>query len=52
MSTKGASNRYGNNRGSRGQGLPSKHINYTWARDFNKKGLNSLLSFAKKYKKR
>lgn len=39
MSTKGASNRYGNNRGSKGQSMPSKHINYAWARDFNKKGL-------------
>ena len=44
MSTKGASNRYGNNRGSRGQGMPSKHIKYAWARDFNKKTLKQHLS--------
>lgn len=44
MSTKGASNRYGNTRGSRGQGEPTEDINYAWARAFNKKGLEGHFS--------
>lgn len=44
MATKGASNRYGNSRGSNGQGEPTKHIRYEWARDFNKKTLKRHLS--------
>ena len=35
MSTKGASNRYGNSRGSR-KGHPTKHTGFAWAKDFNK----------------
>ena len=38
MSTKGASNRYGNSRNGR-QGKPSLHIGYAWARDFNSRTL-------------
>lgn len=33
---KGASNKYGNTKGSGGQGKPSTHINYQWAKYFNK----------------
>lgn len=40
MSTKGASNRYGNTRGSRHQGQATKHINYPWAKDFNRGGID------------
>ena len=35
MGTKGPSNHYGNASGGR-QGLHTKHINYPWAKDFNK----------------
>lgn len=38
MSTKGASNRYGNSRHGR-QGKPTQHIGFAWAKDFNKKTL-------------
>lgn len=38
---KGASNRYGNTRGSGGQGKPSTHINYQWAKYFNKNTLDT-----------
>lgn len=40
MSTKGASYRYGNTRGSNGQGIPTSHINYQWAKGFNKNSLS------------
>ncbi len=36
MSTKGQSNQYGNTNGSRGAGVPTKHINYKYAKDYNK----------------
>lgn len=39
MATKGASNRYGNTKGSNRQDKPSEEINYAWAKDFNKKSL-------------
>ena len=39
MSTKGASNRYGNSNGSKHQGMPTKHINYAWTKGFSKGGL-------------
>ena len=39
MSTKGASNRYGNTSGSNHRGMPTKHINYAYAKAFNEKGL-------------
>lgn len=39
MSTKGASNRYVNTKGSRWQIKKSKSIYYAWAKDFNKYGL-------------
>jgi pyocin large subunit-like protein len=35
MATKGASFRYGNSNNGR-QGKPTTHINYGWAKDFNK----------------
>lgn len=38
--TKGPSNRYGNTRGSRGIGKPSEHINFAWAREFDKSTLD------------
>ena len=38
---KGASNRYGNTRGSGGKGRPSEHINYQWAKYFNKKTIDT-----------
>lgn len=38
MSTKGASNRYGNSRGGR-QGHPTQHTGYAWAKGFNKNTL-------------
>lgn len=41
MSTKSASNRYGGTRGSRSQnGEFVHHVNYAWAKDFNKYGLD------------
>lgn len=40
MSTKGASNRYGNTQGSRHQGKNTDDINYPWAKKFNRGGLN------------
>ena len=43
MSTKGASNRYGNTRGGT-QGHPTKHIGYAWAKAFNKSTLNNHFS--------
>lgn len=39
MATKGASNRYGNTKGSNHQGRPTENINYAWAKGFNKNGL-------------
>lgn len=39
MATKGASFRYGNINGSHHRGKASEHINYQWAKDFNKGGL-------------
>ena len=39
MSTKGASNRYGNSNGANHRGAPSEHINYAWAKGFNKNSL-------------
>lgn len=39
MATKGASNRYGNARGGR-HGSATEHINYPWAKDFNKHSLD------------
>ena len=39
MSTKGASNRYGNTKGSINKGKPTKHINFQWAKDFNRGGI-------------
>lgn len=39
MATKGASNRYGNSKGSRGSNKATESINYQWAKDFNKKTL-------------
>ncbi len=41
MPTKGASNRYGNTNGSKHNGQPTEHINYAWAKDFNKKTLDT-----------
>ena len=40
MATKGASYRYGNTRGSKHQGEVTKHINYAWAKDFNRGGID------------
>lgn len=40
MPTKGASYRYGNTNGSKHQGQSTKHINYAWAKDFNRGGLD------------
>lgn len=40
MATKGASNRYGNTKGSNHQGIATKQIGYPWAKGFNKKGLD------------
>lgn len=40
MATKGASYRYGNTRGSKHQGQSTKHINYAWAKGFNRGGLD------------
>lgn len=40
MSTKGASNRYGNTNGSKHQGQATRHTNYPWAKDFNKGGID------------
>lgn len=40
MATKGASYRYGNTRGSNGNGQASKHIGYAWAKEFNKSTLD------------
>ncbi len=39
MSTKGASNRYGNRRDGV-NGHPTIHTGYAWAKDFNKSTLN------------
>ena len=41
MSTKGASYRYGNTRGSKHQGLPTKRISYPRAKDFNRGGIDT-----------
>ena len=38
MSTKGASNHYGNSRGGK-QGKATNHTGYAWAKDFNKSTL-------------
>lgn len=40
MPTKGASNRYGNSRGSR-NGHPTEHTGFAWAKDFDKSTLKS-----------
>ena len=40
MATKGASNRYGNTKGSNHQGKPTERTNYAWAKDFNRGGLS------------
>lgn len=39
MASKGASNRYGNSRGANHQGRATEHINFQWAKDFNKHSL-------------
>lgn len=39
MSTKGASNRYGNSRGGR-NGHPTEHTNFAWSKDFNRNTLS------------
>lgn len=39
MATKGASMRYGNTNGSHHRGESTKRINYAWAKDFNRGGL-------------
>jgi pyocin large subunit-like protein len=39
MATKGASMRYGNTNGAHHRGEATKHINYAWAKDFNRGGL-------------
>lgn len=39
MATKGASNRYGNTNGAHGKGIPTKHIGYQYAKDYNKNRL-------------
>lgn len=39
MSTKGPSVKYGNTNGSNHRGLPTKHIGYAWAKEFNRGGL-------------
>ena len=41
MSTKGPSNRYGNTNGSKGNGIATKHINYQYAKDYNKSKLST-----------
>ncbi|MEG1222815.1 MAG: hypothetical protein RR342_03680 [Bacilli bacterium] len=41
MSTKGASNRYGNTNGSKHQGETNARIGYAWAKDFSKGGLDN-----------
>lgn len=41
MSTKGPSNRYGNTKGSNHKGEATENINYQWAKDFNKGGLDA-----------
>ena len=40
MPTKGASMRYGNTNGAHHRGEATEHINYAWAKDFNKGGIN------------
>lgn len=40
MSTKGPSLRYGNTNGSHHRGEATEHINYAWAKGFNKDGLD------------
>lgn len=40
MATKGTSLRYGNTKGAHHRGEATKHINYVWAKDFSKGGLN------------
>ena len=39
MATKGASNRYGNTRGSGNNGKKTKNVNYAWAKAFNRGGI-------------
>lgn len=39
MSTKGASLRYGNTKGSNHKGTPTEHIGFAWAKGFNRGGL-------------
>lgn len=39
MSTKGASMRYGNTNGAHYRGEATEKINYQWAKDFNKGGI-------------
>ena len=40
MPTKGASMRYGNTNGAHHRGEATKNINYAWAKDFNRGGLD------------
>lgn len=40
MPTKGASMRYGNTNGAHHRGEATEHINYAWAKDFNRGGLD------------
>lgn len=40
MATKGASYRYGNTKGPNHQGKTTEHINYAWAKAFNRGGLD------------
>lgn len=41
MATKGASYKYGNTNGSNGEGKPTEHINYQYAKDYNKNKLTA-----------
>lgn len=41
MGTKGPSYRYGNTRGTDGRGKVSEHINFQYAKDYNKNRLNN-----------
>lgn len=44
MPTKGASMRYGNTNGAHHRGEATKHINYAWAKDFSRGGLDQHYS--------
>ena len=39
MATKGASNRYGNTRGSSNNDKKTKNVNFAWAKGFNRGGI-------------